>query len=39
MLHEMLLNEFRIHGGAKPKKAGTNIGPGVELAGCPDKLM
>jgi hypothetical protein len=38
MLHKMLLDEFRIHSGAGKKKAGTKSGPGIELAGCPDKI-
>jgi len=35
----MSLNLFRIHGAQIKKKAGTKAGPGIELAGCPDKVV
>ena len=34
----MSLNLFRIHRAQIKKKAGTKAGPGIELAGCPDKI-
>src|SRR5580693_4530420 len=33
----MSVDLFRIHGPEAEKKPGPEVGPGIELAGCPDK--